>query len=167
MRHSARSWWLDEAGGIDRARPPLSGDVAADVAIVGGGYSGMWTAWHLRQLAPDARVVLLEGDLCGHGPSGRNGGFVEDLWINLPSLRARFGDAGALAAGHAAEQSVRDIGAWCEAEGGDAWFRTGGHLIVSAAPAQDGVGDEPVRAATDLGVAGEVVALSAEEIQRR
>src|SRR5688572_27939593 len=117
----------------------------------------MWAAWHVKRLAPEARVVLLEDDLCGHGPSGRNGGLVEDLWINLPSLRARFGDAGALACGHAAEASVREIGAGCEEQGVDAWFRTGGHLVVSAAAAQDGAGDEPVRVAAKLGVADEVV----------
>lgn len=167
MRHSARSWWLDEAGGVADPQPPLSGDVRGDVAIVGGGYTGLWTAWHLAQLAPDTRIVLLEGDLCGHGPSGRNGGFVEDLWLNLPSLRARFGDAGALACGHAADASVKEIGAWCSEQDVDAWFHTGGHLVVSAAPAQDGVGDEPVRAAAELGVAGEIVALSAEQVRQR
>jgi glycine/D-amino acid oxidase-like deaminating enzyme len=167
MRHSARSWWLDEAGGVDDPQPALAADVTADVAIVGGGYTGLWTAWHVTRLAPDARVVLLEGDLCGHGPSGRNGGFVEDLWFNLPSLRSRFGDAGALACGHAAEDSVREIGAWCEAEGVDAWFRQGGHLVVSAAPAQDGEGDAAVQAAAELGVGHEIVALTAEEIRRR
>ena len=167
MRHSARSWWLDEAGGVSHPQPPLSGDVSCDVAIVGGGYSGMWAAWHLKALAPDARVVLVEADLCGHGPSGRNGGFVEDLWINLPSLRSRFGDAGALACGHAAEASVREIGAWCAEQDVDAWFDPGGHLVVSAAPAQDGVDDEAVRAAAELGVSGEVVHLSAAEVRAR
>ena len=167
MRHSARSWWLDEAGGADDPQPVLEGDVSADVAIVGGGYSGMWTAWQLKQLAPDADVVLLEGDLCGHGPSGRNGGFVEDLWLNLPSLRSRFGDAGALASARAADASVQEIGAWCAEQGVDAWFRKAGHLVVSAAPAQDGVGDEAVRAAAELGVPEEVVALSPEEVRRR
>jgi glycine/D-amino acid oxidase-like deaminating enzyme len=167
MRHAARSWWIDEAGGVDDPQPELSGDAACDVAIAGGGYTGMWTAWHVKQLAPDARVVLLEADLCGHGPSGRNGGFVEDLWFNLPSLRARFGDAGALAIGRAAAASVDDIGAWCEQEGVDAWFRRGGQLVVSAAPAQDGAGDDTVRAAAELGVPQEVVALSPEEVRRR
>jgi glycine/D-amino acid oxidase-like deaminating enzyme len=167
MRLSARSWWLDEAGGVDDPAPPLSGDVACDVAIVGGGYTGMWTAWHVSQLAPEAKVVVLEGDICGHGPSGRNGGFVEDLWMNLPSLRSRFGDDAALAIGHAAEASVREIGRWCEAEGVDAWFHRGGQLVVSAAPAQDGVGDDAVEAANAVGVPNEVVALTPEEVQER
>src|SRR3712207_9052870 len=102
MRHSARSWWLDEAGGVERPAPPLAGDVVADVAVVGGGYTGMWAAWHLA--AEGASVALLEADLCGHGPSGRNGGFVEDKWLSLPALRARVGDAGAPAVGRAEEE---------------------------------------------------------------
>ncbi|HEV2813044.1 MAG TPA: FAD-binding oxidoreductase [Solirubrobacteraceae bacterium] len=165
MRHTARSWWLDEAGGVADPAPALAGDVTADVAVVGGGYTGMWTAWHLAQAG--ASVALVEADVCGHGPSGRNGGFVEDDWLSLPSLRARFGDEGALAVGRAAEASVRAIGAWCEEHGVDAWFRGGGQLVVAAAPAQDGVGEDAVRVAADLGVADRVVALGAEEIAER
>ena len=165
MRHTARSWWLDEAGGVTDPAPPLSGDAAADVVVVGGGYTGMWTAWHLAEAG--ASVALLEAGLCGHGPSGRNGGFVEDLWLSLPSLRARFGDAAALALGRAAEGSVQAIGAWCDEHGVDAWFAGGGHLVVAAAPAQDGVGDDAVRAAAELGVGEHVVALGADEVRAR
>lgn len=165
MRHAARSWWLDEAGGAGAPAPALTGDVAADVAVVGGGYTGMWTAWHLAEAG--ASVALVEAGLCGHGPSGRNGGFVEDLWLSLPALRARFGDAGALAVGRAAEASVRAIGAWCDEQGVDAWFAGGGQLVVSTAPAQDGAGAEAVRVARELGVPDRVVALSPAEVQER
>jgi glycine/D-amino acid oxidase-like deaminating enzyme len=165
VRHTARSWWLDEAGGAGPPAPALTGDVAADVAVVGGGYTGMWTAWHLAQAGAD--VALMEAGLCGHGPSGRNGGFVEDLWLSLPALRARFGDAGALAVGRAAEASVGAIGAWCEEQGVDAWFRGGGQLVVSTAPAQDGTGADAVRAAGELGVADRVVALEPAEVAAR
>jgi glycine/D-amino acid oxidase-like deaminating enzyme len=167
MRHSARSWWLDEAGGVTEPAPALDAELTADVAVVGGGYTGLWTAWHAAALDPSARVVVLEGELCGHGPSGRNGGFVEDLWLMLPALRARFGDAGALAVARAAEASVDAIGAWCDAEGVDAWFTRGGHLVASAAPAQDGLGDAPVRAAAELGVPEKVRALGAGEVRAR
>ena len=74
---------------LDRRRrhppvlPPLEGEHTADVVIVGGGYTGMWTAWHLLAADPDARVVLLEGGRCGHGPSGRNGGFVSRMDLGL------------------------------------------------------------------------------------
>ena len=60
--------------------------------IIGGGYTGLWTAWHLLQAEAGARVVLLEGELCGQGPSGRNGGFCESMWLIAPALRKRFGD---------------------------------------------------------------------------
>src|SRR4029078_10448664 len=82
-RGERRSFWLREALAAeppslaaDVAAPPFTGRAAVDVAIVGGGYTGMWTALRLRELQPDARVVVLEQDICGGGPSGRNGGFV-------------------------------------------------------------------------------------------
>ena len=76
--------------------PALDGEQRADVLILGGGYTGMWTAWHIKALEPGARVVLVEADRCGHGPSGRNGGFVNGLWFSLAGLRMRFGDEAAL-----------------------------------------------------------------------
>ncbi len=165
FRHAARSWWLDEAGGVADPAPSLTGEVGADVAIVGGGYTGMWAAWHL--LEEGASVALVEADVCGHGPSGRNGGFVEDKWLSLPALRARFGDDGALRFGRAAETSVETIGRWCSEQGVDAWFAPGGQLVVSTAPAQDEVGQAAVRAAAELGVADRVVALTPEEVRAR
>ena len=144
MIHNAHGWWLHEAGGAEPAAP-AAGDLSADVVIVGGGYAGMWTAWNL--LDRGASVVLLEADVCGHGPSGRNGGFCETLWSNLPSLRERFGDERALAACEASSESVRAIGAWCEAEGVDAWFRRAGFVETSTSEAQDAVIDEILTAA--------------------
>ena len=79
----ARRGWPRGADGAPRGRH------VADIVVVGGGYLGMWTAWQLKQLAPGADVVLLEASLCGHGPSGRNGGFCETLWGDLPTLRER------------------------------------------------------------------------------
>src|SRR5919106_4335374 len=143
-RHNATGWWLDEAGTVEPLAA-LDGNIDADVVVLGGGYTGMWTAWHL--LDAGAKVALLEADVCGHGPSGRNGGFCESLWSNLPSLRERFGDERALAACEASSDSVRAIGAWCEAEGVDAWFRQAGFVETSTSPAQDAVIDEILAAA--------------------
>ena len=72
MLHTAHGYWLQEAGAVSAA-PRLDGSASADVVVIGGGYTGMWTAWQLR--ARGASVILLEADVCGHGPSGRNGGF--------------------------------------------------------------------------------------------
>src|SRR5260370_1339832 len=71
-----RSWWLREALAHEPApdRPPLAGDVTADVVIVGGGFTGLWTAYFLTEAQPDLGIVVLEQDICGGGPSGRNGG---------------------------------------------------------------------------------------------
>ena len=168
MRHNARSWWLDEAGGVTDPQPPLDGDAQADLVIAGGGYTGLWAAWHAADAGADpASVVVLEAGLCGHGPSGRNGGFAEELWLNLPALRTRFGDDAALALCRAAEGSVAAIGAWCEAEDVDAWFEPGGHMVAVVAEAHDGVGAEAVDAARELGVADRVVALDRAAIQAR
>ncbi len=143
MRHDAHGHWIAEAGAPEPL-PPLDGDVSADVVVVGGGYTGMWTAWHVLEAQPDARVVLLEAGRCGHGPSGRNGGFVSSLDLSIPGLREDVGEAGAVAWADAARATVDAIGAWCEAEGVDAWYRRGGELLVSTAPAQDGVSADAI-----------------------
>ncbi|MDQ4030533.1 MAG: FAD-binding oxidoreductase, partial [Actinomycetota bacterium] len=82
----SRPWWLEEAP-PDAPTPPLSGERTADVAIVGGGYTGLWTALALLRRDPDLRVAVVEAKFVGHGPSGRNGGFLHGWWSSLPSLR--------------------------------------------------------------------------------
>ena len=166
MRHTATGWWLEEAGPVEPERP-LAGDETADVAIVGGGYLGLWTAWELLELEPETRVVVLDSHLAGHGPSGRNGGFVSTLWGDLPALRARFGDERAAAVGRASADAVRAIGAWCEAEGVDAWFTSAPQLEVSTTPAQDGAWEEAVRGLAEVGAAGEAEALDEVDVRAR
>ena len=165
MRHDAHGWWLAEAGPLAPA-PPLRGDHRADVVVIGGGYAGLWTAWQL--LERGASVALLEADVCGHGPSGRNGGFCETLWSNLPDLVERFGAERALAAARASSESVAAIGAWCESQGVDAWFRPNGFLFASTAPAQDAAVDDIARSARGLGVEGQqIVALDGPRLRAR
>jgi glycine/D-amino acid oxidase-like deaminating enzyme len=71
-----RSYWLDELAGR-QAFPALAGDIKADLAIVGGGYLGLWTAVLAKERHPELDVVLLEADRIGGAASGRNGGFCE------------------------------------------------------------------------------------------
>ena len=146
-------------------RPPLEGSVTADVAVIGGGYTGMWTAWEL--LERGATVALLESGVCGHGPSGRNGGFCESLWLSAPALRDRFGAGPARALLDASSEAVLKVGAWCDAEGVDAWFDQAGYMCVSTAPAFDEVGLAAVEAAAALGAPERVVALSQDEVRAR
>jgi glycine/D-amino acid oxidase-like deaminating enzyme len=164
VRLTPHGWWLEEAGDIE-PRPPLRGAVRADVVVLGGGYTGMWAAWQL--LERGASVALLEAETCGSGPSGRNGGFVDHLAHAAPRLRALAGDAAARRTIEASIASVRAIGAWCEAEGVDAWFRPSGQVVASAAPAQDGGEDAAVAACAALGLGDELRPLTADEVGSR
>jgi glycine/D-amino acid oxidase-like deaminating enzyme len=150
-RHTARGWWLEEAG-LPSPRPSLRAETDADVAIVGGGYTGMWAAWFVSELERDARIVLLEAELCGTGPSGRNGGFATSMWPKLHALRDRFGATAALRLARASEAEVDAIGTWCEQNGVDAWYRRAGYLQVSTAPARDDAWRRACDACAELGV---------------
>jgi glycine/D-amino acid oxidase-like deaminating enzyme len=166
MKHTAHGYWLEEAGGFELA-PELVGERKADVVVVGGGFTGMWAAWHLKAVEPEARVVLLEAGACGHGPSGRNGGFCNVMWFSLPNMRARWGDERALAVARAAEDAVAGIGVFCEAEGVDAWFHRAGYLQVSTAPAQDGIWAAALAACRELGAVDAIRSLTAEDVSTR
>ena len=141
VRHTRYGWWLEEAGLVD-ATAPLGSDTTADVVVVGGGYLGLWTAWQLRALEPALDVVVLEAGLAGHGPSGRNGGFVSTLWDDVQILRDRVGDAAAVAVARASERGVHGIGEWCEREDVDAWFRPAPTLYVATNESQVGAFDD-------------------------
>jgi len=166
MKHTPHGYWLEEAGEVAPA-PALAGERAADVVVIGGGYTGMWAAWQLKRLEPGARVVLLEAEVCGSGPSGRNGGFCNVLWFSLANMRRRWGDAAALDVARAATEAVRGVESFCEHEGVDAWFRRAGYLQVSAAPAQDGAWQETLASCRELGALDAVQPLSAEQVAAR
>jgi glycine/D-amino acid oxidase-like deaminating enzyme len=165
-RHTARGWWLEEAG-LPAPRPALSGNVDADVVVIGGGYTGMWAAWFACELEPDVRVALLEAELCGTGPSGRNGGFAESMWPSAHALRERFGIGAALRLARASEVEVEGIGAWCQENHVDAWYRRGGHLQVSTAQAHDGAWRKAVEACAELGAPEAGRPQSATEVRQR
>lgn len=166
MRHSADGWWVEEAGSSPPALP-LGEALTADVVIVGGGYTGLWAAWRALELDPSCRIVLLERDRCGRGPSGRNGGFCKGLWLNLGALVQHHGDDDALAVARACEDAVAAIGDWCRDEGVDAWFRQGGFLSVATSPLHDAVHGDAVTLAHRLGVPDRAAALTAEEARAR
>ena len=166
MLHTRHGWWLEEAGEVTPTRP-LGGDATADVVIVGGGFLGLWTAWHLLDLEPGLDILVLETAVCGHGPSGRNGGFCETLWGDAPTLRESAGDAAALAVCRASEDAVRGIGAWCEANEVDAWYRQAPMLRVATTESQVGSWDGIVDAVAALGAPEEVVSMSADEVRAR
>ncbi|MFL5725180.1 MAG: NAD(P)/FAD-dependent oxidoreductase [Chloroflexota bacterium] len=153
-----RSFWLREALadeppslGTDVAAPPFAGTARADVAILGGGYTGLWTALRIRELEPSARVVIVEQDVCGGGPSGRNGGFVTGWWDELPALIRSFGEDEAIRTARAVDAAIESLGPWCAANGVDAEWQPSGFLQVSAAPAQDDAWADAVEACARVG----------------
>jgi glycine/D-amino acid oxidase-like deaminating enzyme len=166
-----RSWWLEEA--LAHAEfagdpcPPLDRDVTADVVILGGGYTGMWTAYFLKEREPGLDVVLLEADVCGGGPSGRNGGFCDGWWSHIVDVERTYGRADAMELLMTVGRSPSEIDAWCQRHGVDAWFRHGGDLAVATNPSQEGRWTALLDAATRLGVQDEYQVLSADDVQKR
>ena len=85
-----RSLWLEEAlAAEDVQEETLRSKDRADVCIVGGGYTGLWTAIRIKELEPSADVVVIDADICGGGPSGRNGGFALSWWSKIDTLIIR------------------------------------------------------------------------------
>src|SRR3712207_4548215 len=119
--------------------------------------TGLWTALALRERDPGVSVAVLEAEVCGWGPSGRNGGFLNGYWTHLSRLRPVFGDGASLAIAQAAARAIPAVEAFCAARGEDVWLRRGGYLKVSAAPAQDAVVERSIEIARDLGVEEEAV----------
>src|SRR5256885_2029401 len=146
-----RSWWLREALGVDpgQACPPLARDATADVVIVGGGFTGLWTAYFLTERNPGLGIVVLEQDICGGGPSGRNGGFASGWWDELHGLVTLYGRDAALRACRAISSSINGIGEFCERNGIDAWYRSGGYMYAITAAAPEKPGEEVVELARE------------------
>jgi glycine/D-amino acid oxidase-like deaminating enzyme len=163
------SWWLEEARAYsgDEAAPPLAESLDVDVAVVGGGYTGLWTALALREREPSLRIAVLEARRVGEGPSGRNGGFLHGYWSSLPTLRSVLGDGPALQLAHASSAIVPAVRAFCEARGEDVWLTEGGLLRVSASAAEDAGADRAVAAARELGADEEAIPLEEDEVRGR
>ncbi len=133
------SLWLDELDELDGTLEPgaaLPGDTSCDVAIVGGGFTGLWTAYALASADPSLRVVLLEAEICGFGASGRNGGWASALFAGPRSVTARTrGRDGVIALQRQMIAAIDDIERTCVDEGIGCHFRRGGTLVLATSPA--------------------------------
>ena len=169
-RPARRSWWLEEAlahpefAGPDA--PPLAGDDTTDVVILGGGYTGMWSAWFLKERQPNIDVVVLEADICGGGPSGRNGGFLNGQYDEADVLIERHGDEGRRTV-ELFGRSIDEVGNWCSSNGVDAWYERPGQLGFSTNPANDTRAVRTVEWARGLGYGHIYRPLSAEQLRAR
>jgi glycine/D-amino acid oxidase-like deaminating enzyme len=159
---STSPWWRDDAP-PDEELPPLAGAIDADVAIVGGGYTGLWTALELRRRRPSARVVLLEAGRCGDGASGRNGGFLHGLWASLPRLVDLLGAEAAVALA----TEATGVYAAVRALGDDVWLNESGMLTVSTGPAHDALLARAVEAAARVDATEQAVLVARDDVSVR
>ena len=135
--YASTSFWLESAGDDLTPRPALRGTIDADVAILGAGYTGLWTAYELLCRDPSLKVVLLEREIAGFGASGRNGGWVASgLNASSDRLARRFGQAGMSAIEDAVAGAVDEVGAAILREGIEADYTKGGSLTVARGPEQ-------------------------------
>ncbi|WP_228386474.1 NAD(P)/FAD-dependent oxidoreductase [Ornithinicoccus halotolerans] len=129
-----RSLWLREAV-TGQPQPPLSGHHGTDVAIIGGGFVGLWTALRIKHLDPSVRVTILEADICGGGASGRNGGLVLSWWPKIWSLMRLFGEQEAVRLVQSTEQAITELESFCDNHAPEAEFRRAGWLWTATSPA--------------------------------
>ncbi len=135
MRHRDLSLWLDTAGDELIPRPPLPGDRDVDVAIVGAGYTGLWTAYYLAEADPSLRVAVLEAQIAGYGASGRNGGWCSALFPAGKAKVARaHSRAGAVALQRALYATVDEVGRVAAVEDLDIDWAKGGTAVLATAP---------------------------------
>ncbi len=133
-RYADVSYWMETAGDLT-PRAPLDGTTECDVAILGAGYTGLWTAYYLLKRQPGLRIVIAEGEIAGFGASGRNGAWcAPDLNISMGRLARLHGEDTARRIQQATYDAVDEVGRVAAAEGIDAGFHKGGELIVARGP---------------------------------
>jgi glycine/D-amino acid oxidase-like deaminating enzyme len=126
------SFWHATVPGSLRPGPSLDGDLDVDVAIAGGGYTGLWTAYYLRKADPGLRIAIVEREIAGFGASGRNGGWCSALFPTSLSKLARMAGRPAAAAMHRAmQETVDEVGRVVLAEGIDCHWAKGGTVQLA------------------------------------
>ena len=139
------SYWFKQALEIEQPETakPLQQNIQADVAIVGGGYTGLWTAIMIKQQSPEKQVVVIEKGLCGSGASGANGGCMLTWSTKFPTLKRLFGEEHAAWLVKESEQAVLEIDDFCQLHQIDAQLSLKGVYYTATNHAQTG-GMQPV-----------------------
>jgi glycine/D-amino acid oxidase-like deaminating enzyme len=130
--YSTYSFWLEDSGESLTPRPALKSSTDVDVAILGGGYSGLWTAYYLLLHEPVLRVAVVDKEIAGFGASGRNGGWCSPNFpVTAGALEKRFGAEAARNLLLSMRASVDEVGRVCNEEKIDARFHKGGVLTLA------------------------------------
>ena len=126
------SYWLEDVGELT-PRPQLQGSVHADVAIVGAGYTGLWTAYYLQRRRPGLRVVVVDSEIAGFGASGRNGGWCNSSMIGVSpgEMERRYGAEATSQVFGVLRETVSEVGRVCEGAGIDVAWRPAGVLRLA------------------------------------
>ncbi|MGX5681294.1 NAD(P)/FAD-dependent oxidoreductase [Schumannella luteola] len=147
------SFWHDTVDDDLSPRPALPGDRDADVAIVGGGLTGLWSAWYLLERDPELRIVVLEKEIAGFGASGRNGGWCSALFPrSTASLERVHGRDAALALRRAMIDTVDEVGRAADSAGLDIHYRKGGTVAFARSAVQLRAARADVAEAQEYGV---------------
>jgi glycine/D-amino acid oxidase-like deaminating enzyme len=159
---------LETAGEDLAPRPSLSGPTEADVAVLGAGFTGLWTAYYLLRREPSLRVVVLESEIAGFGASGRNGAWCNSGFSVSPGeLVRRFGKEAAKDLLLEMRGAVDEIGRVAAAEEIDAQYFRGGQLRIARGQAQVPGIQDAYEAARVLGLEEDLVLLDADETAER
>jgi glycine/D-amino acid oxidase-like deaminating enzyme len=151
--YRALSFWHDTVPDELTPRAALPGDTQADVAIIGGGLTGLWTAYYLLTASPGLRVVVLEKEIAGFGASGRNGGWCSALFPrSTASLERAHGREAALAMRRAMIETVDEVGRVAAKEDIHCDFAKGGTIAFARTPVQAKAADEEIAEAESYGV---------------
>ena len=153
MDYRDLSLWHDTVPDDLTPRSGLDGDTDADVAIIGGGLTGLWTAWYLHERDPALRIVVLEKEIAGFGASGRNGGWCSALFPrSTASLERTHGRDAALAMRRAMITTVDEVGRAAAAAGIDCDFAKGGTIAYARSSTQLAAAHAEVAEAASYGV---------------
>jgi len=167
MRYSDVSFWLATAGDL-RPRAALRGTHDVDVAIVGAGFTGLWTAWYLSQRDPDLRIAVCEAEIAGFGASGRNGAWCSaGIGMTARGLQRRYDVATARAVVTAMRDTVDEVGRVCDAVGIDADYRKGGMLRIARGGHEVAAMRSSADARRALDLDEDLVELDAEQLADR
>jgi glycine/D-amino acid oxidase-like deaminating enzyme len=167
MRIGDVSFWYADIG-LPYRRAPLAGDGAADVAIIGAGYTGLWTAYYLKRANPGLDILVIEKDFAGFGASGRNGGWLTGgfAWTHRRYLETS-SDEAVRAMVTAMNGTVDEVIRVAEAEGIDADIHRTEELMVATSPAQLARLQDEVAHRRHWGEDGRVFEMTAADLAER